>query len=266
MTYLNVAAYKFIDLSAPYLLKLHAQLREQAAANNIRGTILLSVEGINLFLAGEFAAMGAFTTYLVSIPEFADLPFKLSESATIPFKRLLVRIKKEIITMQQDAIQPAKQTAPYIEPAQLKNWYENQQPMVMLDTRNNYEFAMGTFSNAIHLDIENFSQFPQAVTQLPEVLKNQPIVTFCTGGIRCEKAAAYLLQQGFNQVWQLKGGILNYFAQCQGDYYEGDCFVFDARIALDTQLTENQWQYLKEQIVFGYAPTRRPANKSRDDE
>lgn len=236
MNILNIATYKFISLAAETLPILRDQLKQKAQQCGIKGTILLSTEGINVFLAGEIAAIELWMDDIKTIPEFFDLTFKRSESAYIPFKRLLVRIKREIITMQQPAIQPAQKTAPYLEPEQLRQWYQLQQEMVVLDTRNQYEVEMGTFSQASHLNIENFKDFPEAVANLPASFKTKPIVTFCTGGIRCEKAAAYLLEQGFTQVWQLKGGILNYFAQCGGEYFSGNCFVFDDRIALDAQL------------------------------
>ncbi len=236
MQYLNIAAYKFTCLTAETLPELAEQLREKAQKYAIKGSILLSQEGINLFLAGEPTAIEAFIAILKAIPQFIDLEYKFSQSEQIPYRRLFVRIKKEIITMKQTAIQPEKQTAPYIEPAQLKQWYDRNTPMLVLDTRNNYEFEMGSFANAMHLNIANFSDFPQALANLPESLKSQPVVTFCTGGIRCEKATAYMLQQGFTNVWQLKGGILNYFAECGGEHFQGNCFVFDERIALDDQL------------------------------
>lgn len=232
MKYLNLATYKFIDLDPAVLSELKNQLQQQASRQFLKGTILLSPEGINMFLAGEGAAIHTFVDFVQQIPEFKDLWFKFSESTHIPFKRLFVRVKKEIITMNQPSIQPQQATAPYIEPAELQRWYTQHQDMIVLDTRNRYEVEVGTFKNAVQMNIEHFSEFPQAVAELPEEFKIKPIVTFCTGGIRCEKAAAYLLQQGFKQVWQLKGGILHYFEQCGGEHFSGDCFVFDQREAV----------------------------------
>jgi UPF0176 protein len=233
MKYFNLSAYKFISLAASTLPHLQQQLKQTAISHGIKGTILLSTEGINIFIAGEPQAIQQFTANLIAIAEFADLWFKRSESAAIPFKRMLVRIKKEIIFMDQPHIQPEKATAPYLEPEQLKKWYAQNKDMVILDTRNSYECEVGTFDGAIQLNIENFSHFPEAVASLPEDIKTKSVVTFCTGGIRCEKAAAYLLEQGFKEVWQLKGGILNYFDQCGGEYFQGSCFVFDEREAID---------------------------------
>ena len=151
---------------------------------------------------------------------------------------MMVRIKKEIIFMNQPEVQPEKETAPYVEPLELKKWYAENREMVILDTRNNYEVEVGTFDGATHLNIDNFSDFPKAVAALSEEMKTKPVVTFCTGGIRCEKAAAFLMKQGFTNVWQLKGGILNYFEQCGGANFQGNCFVFDARRAVDAALEE----------------------------
>jgi len=238
MTYLNIASYKFINLSAEYLPALQNELKQQAAALQIKGTILLSVEGINLFLAGTHDAINVFIHHLTKISHFNNLIFKRSESDHLPFQRLRVRIKSEIISMKQPHIQPEKATAPYLEPAEFKQWYSENKEMLVLDTRNNYEVDIGTFENAKHFNIENFTDFPAAIAALPNEAKNKPIVTFCTGGIRCEKAAAILQAQGFQQVWQLKGGILNYFEQCGGEYFNGNCFVFDQRRAVNANLEE----------------------------
>lgn len=236
MKYLNLSGYKFITLDERILPNLRQDLLQHAMENQIKGSILLSPEGINVFISAEEAAIYSFIDYMRSIPEFSDLWFKESLSDQIPFKRMLVKIKDEIITMKQPNIHPEKHTAPYIEPEELKHWYEENKDMVILDTRNTYEVNIGSFHQAQHVDIENFSDFPQAVKKLPDDWKSKPIVTFCTGGIRCEKAATYLMEQGFTQVFQLKGGIIHYFEQCGGSYFEGNCFVFDDRYAVDSNL------------------------------
>ncbi len=236
MNYTNIAAYKFVALSSDLVMDLQKQLKKITQEQQIKGTILLSDEGINLFLAGTASAIQVFTEYLCGILPFSDMQFKISQSDFIPFKRMNVRIKKEIIRMNIPEINPSEFTAPYIEPKQLQEWLSENKDTVLLDTRNGFEFDKGTFTNAIRLDMESFSDFPEAIKSLPANVKDQPIVTFCTGGIRCEKAAAYLLKQGYTKVWQLKGGILDYFAQCGGQYFQGNCFVFDDRIALDNQL------------------------------
>ncbi len=236
MHYLNLATYKFIDIPADTLPDLQQQLQQQLSELEIKGTVLLSSEGINIFVAGSPTAIHTFVSALNQHTLFADMDCKYSQSSQIPFKRLRVMIKKEIITLKQPRVKPQRHTAPYIEPQQLKQWYAEKKDILVLDARNHYEVAVGTFENAQHLAIENFSDFPKAIAALPEDAKHKPVVTFCTGGIRCEKAAEYLQQQGFQQVLQLRGGILNYFAQCGGEYFNGDCFVFDERGAVDAQL------------------------------
>lgn len=236
MIYTNVAGYKFITLKPAQLTELQDQLKQKAHQQQIKGTILLSHEGINLFLAGTPQAIQIFSHFLGEFLFFADIQLKISHSECMPFKRLHVRIKKEIIKMNVDEINPIEKTAPYIEATQLNRWLSENKEMVLLDTRNDFEFSMGSFTNAVHLNLKSFNHFPDAVKNLPESLKKRAVVTFCTGGIRCEKAAAYLLKQGYQQVWQLKGGILEYFQQCGGQFFQGNCFVFDERIALDHQL------------------------------
>ena len=214
-------------------------MRAKAKALHIKGTILLSAQdGINLFVAGEPLQLEEFKQYICSYPEIGKLHFKDSESTDRPFSRMLVKIKNETIAFGVDQVIPHKKTAPYVSPEQLQQWYENNKEMVVLDTRNDYEIALGSFDNAIDLNIKSFRDFPEAVKNLPQTIKDKPVVTFCTGGIRCEKAAEYMLQLGFKEVYQLHGGILNYFDKCQEKHYHGECFVFDKRVAVDHTLKE----------------------------
>lgn len=236
MSILNIAAYKFIELEAQCLPNLQTMYRARAKHLGLKGTILLSTEGINLFLAGEKLAIVDFKSFVAETPQFSNLQYKQSPSSNWPFKRLFVKIKKEIISFGVDSVKPFKNSAPCISPQQLREWYASNQDMIVLDTRNQYEVERGGFEQAVHLNIDSFREFPQAIRTLPEEYKQKPIVTFCTGGIRCEKAALYLMEHGFKNVYQLEGGILNYFEQCGNAYYQGDCFVFDERTALDHQL------------------------------
>lgn len=238
MHILNIAAYRFVNLAAGLLPEFAAVYKAKGDELHIKGTILLSTEGINLTLAGEQQNICLFKDYLAQNPLFADLVYKESFSEKIPFKRMFVKIKKEIITLGLDHIKPQQFTAPYLAPKTLKQWYDDHHDMIILDTRNHYEVECGTFKNAINLNIETFTDFPYAVKHLPLEYKAKTVVTFCTGGIRCEKAAVALLEQGYQHVYQLEGGILNYFEQCHGDYYEGSCFVFDERIMLDANLMQ----------------------------
>jgi len=235
---INVSAYKFVRLQEDYLAVLKVELLTKAKQLGLKGTILLSVEGINLFISAMPEIIEEYKQFLASYDEFADLPFKDSPSKDQPFTRMLVRIKKEIISMGVDEVVPHEHTAPYISAEDLKSAYDADEDIVILDTRNDYEIALGKFHDAIELDIKSFREFPDAISKLPENIKHKKIVTYCTGGIRCEKAAEYMQQQGFTDVCQLDGGILKYFEECGGNYYDGECFVFDKRVAVNSKLDE----------------------------
>lgn len=233
MKIVNIAAYKFITLTKELLSDLQKVLRDKGKACRLKGTILLSCEGINLMLAGEPEAISGFQTFLEDFPEFNDLFYKESSSSTYPFKKFIIRIKEEIITMRYPHINPAKETASHISPETLQRWYQENRDMVILDIRNDFEVTMGTFTNTIDLNLRSFSDFPRAIDKLAGSLKEKPVVTFCTGGIRCEKATAVMLKKGFKKVYQLDGGILNYFEKCGGAFFKGKCFVFDDRISIE---------------------------------
>lgn len=226
---LNIAAYKFISLSPEYLPELRMVMKNKALEANLKGTIILSPEGINISLAGVQECIDQFRNFLQSFPEFSNICFRNSWSDFQPFKRLLVRIKKEIISMGHEEIRPEINPVPYLTPKMLRQWYQENKKMVVLDTRNHYEVEYGTFQNALHLGLKNFRGFPKISEQFSTESKQIPIVTFCTGGIRCEKAAIWLRKQGYSQVFQLEGGILNYFEQCGKAYFNGNCYVFDER-------------------------------------
>lgn len=235
-TVTNIAAYKFAPLRE--LRPLRERLLALCRGWNLRGTILLSPEGINLFVAGGREEIEKLLTELRSVPGLEDLTPKYSESAKQPFNRMLVRLKKEIIAFGVDGISPGEYTSPKISPTELKRWLDEGRPVTLLDTRNDYEVKLGTFKGATTLPIRRFRDFPEAVRSLPESLKQQPIVMFCTGGIRCEKAGPFMEREGFTQVWQLDGGILKYFEETGGAHYEGECFVFDQRVGVDAALHE----------------------------
>ena len=232
----NIAAYKFASLGD--LKALQSELRQMCLEAGMLGTILLSTEGINVFVSADRAAADRLLVRLKTIPGLADLTAKISESDHQPFNRMLVKIKKEIIAFGVSGIDPGRRPAPRLRPRQLKQWLDEGRAITLLDTRNTYEVKLGTFRGARTLELDHFRQFPAAVTALPGNLKHEPVVTFCTGGIRCEKAAALLESTGFTNVFQLDGGILHYFEECGGAHYEGDCFVFDKRVAVDASLRE----------------------------
>ena len=236
---LNVSAYRFVAL--PDAQQLRAPLLERALALGLKGTVLVAEEGINLFLAGEEAAVREFLALLRADPRLADLQAKESWSETVPFGRMRVKFKHEIIRMNHPAIQPQQGRAPALEAATLKRWLDQGhddagRPVVTLDTRNAFEVDYGTFADAIDWRLAKFSDFPQALAEHLDELKGKTVVSFCTGGIRCEKAALVMREAGLQDVWQLEGGILKYFEETGGKHFEGTCFVFDEREALDPAL------------------------------
>jgi UPF0176 protein len=236
-TVTNIAGYQFTPLSE--LKPLRERLLRQCKAWGLRGTILLSAEGINLFLAGGSAEVDSLLAELRSLPGLADFTPKASYSDDQPFRRMLVRIKREIIAFGVPGIDPARRTSPKLAPRELKQWLDEGRPVTLLDTRNDYEVRVGTFRGATTLGIDHFREFPAAVDRLPAELKRRPIVMFCTGGIRCEKAGPYMEREGFERIFQLDGGILKYFEECGGEHYDGECFVFDRRVGVDPNLAES---------------------------
>lgn len=232
----NIAAYRFVELDQ--LSERRERIREVAGQLSLKGTVLLSEEGINVFIAGTRAGIDQFLAELRSDSRLSDLPVKESLSERQPFTRMLVKIKNEIISFSVDGIDPRQRMSPKLPPAELKQWLDEGRPVHLLDTRNDYEVEVGTFKSAHVLGIDHFREFPEAVQSLPEEMKDEPVVMFCTGGIRCEKAGPFMEEQGFKNVFQLDGGILKYFEECGGDHYDGDCFVFDQRVAVDPQLRE----------------------------
>ena len=234
---LNIAGYRFVDL--PDRDELRAPLIEVCRAGGLRGTILLAHEGINFFIAGTQEGIDLFLGHIEKDLRFLDIPLKTSHTAYQPFNRMNVRLKNEIISMGMGDVKPAEFTGEAIEPTEFKRWLDEGKAVTVLDTRNDYEIRLGTFTNALELDIGSFRSFPAAISELPDDLKDTPVVMFCTGGIRCEKASVVMLEAGFKDVRQLKGGILGYFAQVGGAHWEGDCFVFDHRVAVTPELNES---------------------------
>lgn len=235
----NIAAYKFVSLDN--LPALRTGVLAQAEAAGLKGTVLLAEEGINLFLAGSRGSIDTLLHWLRADGRFADLDVKFSLSEAVPFRRLRVKIKREIIRMDHPAIQPQAGRAPAVSPATLARWLEqgaddHGRPVVMLDTRNAFEVDAGTFQDAVDWRIERFTQFPAAVRAHRDSLRGKTVVSFCTGGIRCEKAALYMAESGVEHVYQLEGGILKYFEETGGKGFNGHCFVFDERVALDPAL------------------------------
>lgn len=237
----NIAAYHFTDLTD--LPVWRERVLNQTSELGLKGTVLLAHEGINLFLAGSGDGIETFLSWLRSCEPFAAIKVKYSQSQTVPFKRMKVKIKNEIIRMNHPAIHPAEGRAPAVDTTTARRWIEQGcddegRAVVMLDTRNEFEVQAGTFKDAINWHIERFTQFPEAVQEHLDELDGKTIISFCTGGIRCEKAAIYMREVGVKHVYQLDGGILQYFEDTDGYGFEGSCFVFDERETLDIELQE----------------------------
>jgi len=235
---LNIAAYRFVDL--PDAAALRPAIIERT--RGLKGTVLLAEEGINLVLAGESQALRSFVDWLRGDARFAPIETKESRSDAMPFRYMRVKLKREIIRMNHPAIQPGAGRAPAIDAATLARWLsqgcdDGGRPVVTLDTRNAFEVDHGAFEQAVDWRLERFSDFPRALAQHRAALAGKTVVTYCTGGIRCEKAALLMRAEGIEHVHQLDGGVLKYFETTEtAPHWRGGCFVFDDRISLAPDL------------------------------
>jgi UPF0176 protein len=230
-----IAFYKFVRL--PDYRDLQQALLDLCNQNGIRGTILLAEEGINSTIAGTHEGMDNVIESLRDDPRFADLIIKESYADYIPFERMKVRLKQEIVRLKVDGIDPNRCVGTYLEPEEWNKIISDPE-VVVIDTRNDYEYGIGTFQNALNPKTESFWEFPDYVQQNLDPQKHKKVAMFCTGGIRCEKATAYMLEQGFEEVYHLNGGILRYLELMnpEDSLWQGECFVFDERVALDHAL------------------------------
>ncbi len=235
-----IAAYCFVDIDDGEALR--QQLLPAAQDAGLKGTVLLAPEGINVALAGERSALQGWLRRLEADPRFTGLDVKWQSAAALPFGRLRFKLKREIIRMNQPAVRPGAGRAPSVDAPTLARWLhagrcDEGRPVVLLDTRNAFEVDAGAFEGALDWRLHRFSDFPAALAQHADALRGKTVVSYCTGGIRCEKAALWMAQQGLPHVLQLEGGILRYFEQTAGaPHWRGRCVVFDEREALDTQL------------------------------
>ncbi|MBR1267482.1 rhodanese-related sulfurtransferase [Bradyrhizobium sp. AUGA SZCCT0222] len=241
---LKVAAfYQFAAL--PDFRELREPLRAFCAGLGLKGSVLLAHEGINGTLAGDAIAIDALAEELQAGTLFGgrldNLELKFSHAAAMPFARLKIRLKKEIVTLGDAIADPTRQVGTYVEPADW-NALISAPDTLVIDTRNAFEVAMGTFEGAVDPGIRSFGQFKDFAARQLDPAKHRKIAMFCTGGIRCEKASAYLLAHGFNEVYHLKGGILRYLEGVPKEQsrWRGECFVFDERVALGHGLEERQ--------------------------
>jgi UPF0176 protein len=239
MSILNISAYRFVSLDD--LPALRERVLAQCHALALKGTILLAPEGINLFLAGPRVAIDGFMHWLREDARFAGLAARESLSDEVPFKRMRVRLKKEIITLRHPTIRPEGGRAPAVDALTLKRWLDqghddDGREVLLLDTRNAYETDVGMFPQAVDYRIASFTELPAALAADQARYADKTVVSYCTGGIRCEKAALHMQDVGMQRVYQLEGGILKYFEQAGGAHWQGTCFVFDERGAVDDTL------------------------------
>jgi len=235
------AMYKFVTLENFELLRepLHQIMQE----NQVRGTLLLAQEGINGTVAGSRAGVDALLTWLATDPRLENIVTKESFDETNPFYRTKVKLKKEIVTMGVEGIDPKQVVGTYVKPSEW-NALISDPDVVLVDTRNDYEVKVGTFEGALDPQTTTFREFPQYVKDNLDPDKNKKVAMFCTGGIRCEKSTAYLKEQGFEDVYHLEGGILKYLEEVpqQESMWQGECFVFDNRVTVDHNLDKGKYE------------------------
>jgi UPF0176 protein len=231
------ALYKFVTL--PDYRQLRQPLLNLMNNHQVRGTLLLAKEGINGTVAGSRASIDSLLAWLKSNPCFADLDYKESFTDFPPFNRSKVKLKKEIVTLGVEEVDPKRVVGTYVNP---KDWNKliTDPEVLLIDTRNDYEYQVGTFKNAINPKTASFREFPEYVKDNLDPVKHKKVAMFCTGGIRCEKSTAYLKEQGFEEVYHLKGGILKYLEQVpeQETLWQGECFVFDERVTVKHNLVK----------------------------
>ncbi|MGI9470592.1 MAG: rhodanese-related sulfurtransferase [Rubripirellula sp.] len=233
------ALYRFVPLED--FVELQQPIQQQLDANQVRGTLLLAGEGINGTVAGTRQGIDSLLEYLRRDPRLADLDVKESQCDEVPFKRARVRLKKEIVTLGVDGIDPLDAVGTYVEP---KDWNEliGDPDVTVIDTRNDYEVAIGSFEGATNPETQSFREFPKFVDESLDPSKHKKVAMFCTGGIRCEKSTALLRQRGFDEVYHLRGGILKYLEEVpqEDSKWNGDCFVFDGRVSVGHGLQEGE--------------------------
>ncbi len=233
-----VSFYRFFELKEPQALRDELQARCEQLG--LLGTILVASEGFNGTVAGSEAAVRALFAWLCERASLSDgVDARWTDVDEAPFRRLRVKVKKEIVTLGRPDILPHRRTGQHVPPAKWNDLLQNPDILV-IDTRNHYEIEVGTFPGAIDPGNDSFREFPEFARELAETSKERPVAMFCTGGIRCEKATALMLDLGFDEVYQLQGGILNYLQEvpAEKNRWQGECFVFDTRVAVDRDLAE----------------------------
>jgi UPF0176 protein len=235
-----LAFYKFTTLEKPS--KLKRPILELCQAHGIKGTVLLAHEGINGTIAGPREGIDAFLAFFRADQRFEGMSAKESYEETHPFYRMKVKIKHEIVTLGKPEADPTQVVGTYVKPHDWNALLADPE-VILLDTRNIYEYDVGTFKNAVNPNTVNFREFPEFVANNLDPSKHKKVAMFCTGGIRCEKASSYMLQQGFEEVYHLEGGILKYLEEVppENSVWEGECFVFDNRVTVDHHLAKGHY-------------------------
>ncbi len=240
MSILNIAFYQFAPM-AP-VAAFERTLTEVCDTHDLKGSIILAYEGINGMVAGSPDGVEALiTTMRAERPALEEMPIKRSTSETRPFEHIKIKVKPEIVTMRIPGVDPIATTAPHLAPEVLRDWLRAQEDIVLIDVRNDFEYKVGTFRSALNPHTTSFHEFPDVVRAHVEEWKDKKVVTFCTGGIRCEKATSWMLEEfDFDHLYQLDGGVLNYFERVPDaeQDWEGELFVFDGRVTLNTRLHE----------------------------
>ncbi len=235
MQYQISAFYKFIPLSKESLKDLKSLIETRAQSLGVHGLFLLGTEGANATVSGSEAGVSEFKSFLTNETPLGQMEFKDSYCDFIPFRAFKLKIKSEIVTLGDTSVVPQASHWNHITPEEWENILKNDKDAVVIDTRNWYETQIGKFKKALDLNINEFNEFPDKIKNL-DLPKDKKVLIYCTGGIRCEKAILEMQKQGFNNVYQLEGGILKYFEDVKSDEWEGECFVFDRRVAVDTDL------------------------------
>lgn len=231
--------YKFIDLSSDRIEQIKCLLNGVASELDVRGLLLLAPEGCNATLAVPAGKLQIFKSRLLEVPEFSGLIFKDSASEQAPFRRFKIDVRPEIVTLKADGCKPASSQNNHLSPDEWQRILEAEEDFVLIDTRNFYETELGMFHGAVDLKLEKFSDFPEAVEKLG-IEKDRKVLMYCTGGIRCEKAILSMQSAGYSKVYQLEGGILKYLEQYPKQKFNGECFVFDHRVAVDQELAPSK--------------------------
>ena len=243
---IHISFYKFVPLEN--LQELREELLNYCKTHNIRGKILIAEEGINGMIAGEENEIENFKDFLTQKEEFSDIFFKQHYSTKKGYKKMFVKIKNEIITFKNPV--SLENRGPHLPPEELEKWYESGKDFAIIDMRNDFEYDIGHFKDAIKMNTKKFSELPEEIERIKDEIRDKPIVTYCTGGVRCEKGTAFLREQGFENVYQLDGGIINYGDRIGDQYWEGKCFVFDERGAIEIDPQKQDDNYSQCRICF----------------